>query len=138
MEITKVSDDVSILYDNGNMIKCDEIPITHDFADQIYLRQMNMSKDQFVMGAFHNHKHIWFLMTGRVSIKSNDEVVEHIAPCYEKSLKGAKRLIRSLEDSVFVNVHKNPTNTKDMKQVEESLYSITIEEYTKKEKLWQE
>ena len=42
MEITKVSDDVSILYDNGNIIKCDEIPITHDFADQIYLRQMNI------------------------------------------------------------------------------------------------
>jgi len=35
-------------------------------------------------------------------------------------------------------VHKNPTNTEDMEQVEESLYSITIEEYTKKEKLWQE
>jgi hypothetical protein len=53
-------------------------------------------------------------------------------------MKGAKRLILSLEDSLFINVHKNPTNTKDMEEVEESLYSITIEEYNKKEKLWQE
>jgi hypothetical protein len=53
-------------------------------------------------------------------------------------MKGAKRLILALEDSLFINVHKNPTNTKDMTKVEEYLYSITIEEYNKKEKLWQE
>jgi hypothetical protein len=35
-------------------------------------------------------------------------------------------------------VHKNPTNTENMEEVEELLYSFTIEEYNKKEKLWQE
>ena len=50
-------------------------------------------------------------------------------------MKGAKRLILSLEDTLFINVHKNPTNTEDMKEIEKSLYSITMEEYNKKEKL---
>jgi hypothetical protein len=35
-------------------------------------------------------------------------------------------------------VHKNPTNTKDIDEVQDNLYSITIEEYNKKEKSWQE
>ena len=134
MEITKVSDDVSILYDNGNIIKCDEIPITHDFADQIYLRQMNMSKDQFVMGAFHNHKHIWFLMTGRVSIKSNDEVVEHIAPCYTVSTPGAQRFIYAHEDSIFINIHKNPDNITDIEELEKKIVSLNKEEYEQQKK----
>tara|TARA_R110001606_G_C14874590_1_gene590358 strand:+ start:28 stop:432 length:405 start_codon:yes stop_codon:yes gene_type:complete len=134
MEITKVSDDVSILYDNGNIIKCDEIPITHDFADQIYLRQMNMSKDQFVMGAFHNHKHIWFLMTGRVSIKSNDEVVEHIAPCYTVSTPGIQRFIYAHEDSIFINIHKNPDNTTDIEELEKRIVSLNKEEYEQQKK----
>jgi|TARA_R110000751_G_scaffold69329_4_gene140833 hypothetical protein len=134
MEITKVSDDVSILYDNGNIIKCDEIPITHNFADQIYLRQMNMSKDQFVMGAFHNHKHIWFLMTGRVSIKSNDEVVEHIAPCYTVSIPGIQRFIYAHEDSIFINIHKNPDNTTDIEELEKRIVSLNKEEYEQQKK----
>jgi len=134
MEITKVSDDVSILYDNGNIIKCDEIPITHNFADQIYLRQMNMSKDQFVMGAFHNHKHIWFLMTGRVSIKSNDEVVEHIAPCYTVSTPGTQRFIYAHEDSIFINIHKNPDNTTDIEKLEKRIVSLNKEEYEQQKK----
>ena len=64
--------------------------------------------------------------------------MEHIAPCYELSIKGAKRLIHCIEDCIFINVHKNPTNTKDMSLVEDKLYSFTIDEFNKKEKLWQE
>ena len=134
MEITKISDDISILYDNGNIIKCDEIPITHDFADQIYLRQMNMSKDQFVMGAFHNHKHIWFLMTGRVSIKSNEEIVEHVAPCYTVSEPGTQRFIYAHEDSIFINIHKNPDNTTNIKELEKTIVSLNKKEYEKQNK----
>ena len=131
MELKKISDDISVVYDNGKIIKCDEIPITHDFADQIYLRQMNMSKDQLVVGAFHNHKHIWFLMTGRVSIKSNDEVVEHVAPCYTVSEPGTQRFIYAHEDSVFINIHKNPGNITDIEELEKTIVSLNKEEYEK-------
>ena len=119
-------------------VNSDSFPLTHSFSEGVYIREMSMLEGGIVIGKIHNKSHTWFLMKGKIIVTTNGEDVEHIAPCYEKSLKGAKRLIRSLEDSVFINVHKNPTNTEDMEQVEESLYSITIEEYTKKEKLWQE
>jgi hypothetical protein len=125
MELKKISDDISVIYDNGKIIKCDEIPITHDFADQVYLRQMNMSKDQLVVGAFHNHKHVWFLMTGRVSIKSNEEVIEHVAPCC------TQRFIYAHEDSVFINIHKNPDNITDIEELEKTIVSLNKEEYEK-------
>ena len=32
----------------------------------------------------------------------------------------------------------NPTDSNDIDKVQEGLYSITLEEYNKKEKLWQE
>jgi hypothetical protein len=50
-----------------------------------------------------------------------------------KLLKGAKRLITCIEDCVFINVHKNPSNTNDLKEVEKNLYSFTVEQYNKKE-----
>ena len=124
----------SIIHNNGDIVVTEQLPITHNFADQIYLRQMNMSKDQLVVGAFHNHKHIWFLMTGRVSIKSDEEIVEHVAPCYTVSEPGTQRFIYAHEDSIFINIHKNPNNTTNIKELEKTIVSLNKEEYEKQNK----
>ena len=128
----------NIFGDGKTLVDNELIPITHNFSDQLYMRQMNMPADTFVISAIHHTDHFWFLMTGRILVTTNGETIEHIAPCYEISIKGAKRLIQCVEDCVFINVHKNPTNTKNISNIEESLYSFTMEEYNKKEKLCQE
>jgi len=119
--------------DGKNLVNNEIFRIENDFADQLYMRRMYMPKDCLVVSAMHHTEHFWFLLKGKILVTTDGEEVEHTAPCFEKSIKGAKRLILSLEDSVFINVHKNPTNTKDIKKVEELLYSITLEEYLKKE-----
>ena len=133
------NNDIEGIYGDGkNLVNNETFRIENEFSDQLYMRKMYMPKESVVISAIHHTEHFWFLLKGRILVTTEGEKVEHVAPCYEKSLKGAKRLILSLEDSLFINVHKNPTNTKDMKEVENSLYSITMEEYIKKEKLWQE
>jgi len=117
--------------DGKSIAEVKEIPIKHQFADGIYIRQMSMSKGQVVIGAIHNHLHAWFLMTGRVLINDNGEKIEYIAPCYTVSKPGARRAIYALEDSIFVNVHKNPTNEKDIKKLEKEIVSITKEQFDK-------
>ena len=128
----------NVFGDGKNLVNNEIFKIESEFSDQLYMRKMYMPKECVVVSAMHHTEHFWFLLKGRILVTTDGNEVEHIAPCYEKSMKGAKRLILSLEDSLFINVHKNQTNTKDMKEVEESLYSITLEEYNKKEKLWQE
>jgi quercetin dioxygenase-like cupin family protein len=124
--------------DGKSLVNNELIPITHNFSDQLYMRQMRMPAGSIVVSAVHHTDHFWFLMTGKILVTTNGETIEHIAPCYELSIKGAKRLIHCIEDCIFINVHKNPTNTKDMSLVEDNLYSFTIDEFNKKEKLWQE
>lgn len=124
--------------DGKNLVNNEVFTISNDFSDQLYMRKMIMPAGSFVISAIHHTDHFWFLMYGRILVTTDDQEVEHIAPCYEKSIKGAKRLIKCLEDCLFINVHKNPTNTKNMKKIEESLYSFTIEEYNKKEGICQE
>lgn len=120
--------------DGKSIARIPEIPIKHLFADQIYIRQMEMKQGQVVVGAIHNHLHAWFLMKGRVLINNNGEKVEHIAPCYTVSQPGSKRFIYALEDSVFVNVHKNPSNTKDIEKLEKEIVSFDIEKFKEKTK----
>ena len=120
--------------DGKNFVDNEQFPIKHNFSDQLYMREMKMKAGTFVVSAMHHTDHFWFLMTGRILVTTDGEVVEHVAPCFEKSIKGAKRFIECVEDCVFINVHKNPSNTKDLDKIEKNLYSFTIEEYINKEK----
>ena len=45
------------------------------------------------------------------------------------SQPGSKRAIYANEDSIFVNIHKNPTNTKDIEKLEKEIVSINKDEF---------
>ena len=100
--------------DGENYVDNEDFPITHEFSDQLYMRKMKMKAWSFVISAVHHTAHFWFLLQGRIAVNTNGDMVEHIAPCYESSLEGAKRIIYCLEDCLFINVQKNPTNTKNI------------------------
>lgn len=120
--------------DGKSIAEMPDVPIKHQFADQLYIRQMDLKKGHVIVGAIHNHLHVWFLLTGKVIINNNGEIIEYIAPCYTLSKPGSKRVILALEDSIFVNVHKNPSNTKDIKELEKEIVSMTTEEFNNKYK----
>ena len=127
------NNDIEGVFGDGKSIaKSPDVTIKHSFADQVYIRQMNLKKDYVIVGAIHNHLHAWFLLSGKVIINNNGEKIEHIAPCYTVSEPGSKRLIYALEDSVFVNVHKNPSNTQNIEELENEIVSMTMEEYNNK------
>ena len=104
-------------------------PITHNFADGIYIRQMNMQKDSIVIGAIHKHLHAWFLLTGHITVATEDKVEDYIAPYYTLSTPGVKRVIHAIEDSIFVNIHKNPSNTQDVDKLEKEIVALNYKEY---------
>ena len=54
---------------------------------------------------------------------------EFIAPCYVLATPGSKRVIYATEDSIFINIHKNPNNIKDINELESEIVSKTFEEY---------
>ena len=123
------TDGENIISDKGNVVRCEEFPLKHSFADQIYVRQMNMKKDTLVVGAIHNHLHVWFLLTGFLTIITENTTEDFVAPCYVISKPGAKRVIYAHEDSIFVNIHKNPDNIKDIDQLEAIIVSKNYKEY---------
>jgi hypothetical protein len=47
------------------------------------------------------------------------------------STPGVKRVIYANEESIFVNVHKNPTNTQNLDELEAEIVSINYKEYEK-------
>ena len=107
----------------------DIFPLKHTFADGIYVRQMSMNPGSVVVGAIHKHLHVWFLLTGHISVVTEENTEDYIAPCYVVATPGTKRVIYAHEKSIFVNVHKNPTNTQDIQQLEKNIVAKDFKEY---------
>tara|TARA_R110000737_G_scaffold21211_1_gene39617 strand:+ start:100 stop:558 length:459 start_codon:yes stop_codon:yes gene_type:complete len=108
-----------------------KFPLNHTFAHGIYVREMKMQKDTFVLGKIHQHDHIWFLLTGKLLIETGEGVEEYIAPCYVKASGGTQRLIRAVEDSIFVNVYGNPNNKENVSELENNIIAKNYLEYEK-------
>ena len=88
-----------------------------------------MKAGSIVIGAIHNHLHVWFLLTGNLIVATEDSVEEFIAPCYVLAKPGSKRFIYATEDSIWVNVHKNPKNIKNVEELENEIVSLTFKDY---------
>ena len=128
--LINIADGINVEGDGKHVVTESKIaPIKHTFADGVYIRQMDMIKGSVVVGAIHKHLHAWFLLTGHVTVATEDTTEDYIAPCYVVSTPGVKRVILANEDSIFVNVHKNPSNTKDIDKLEKEIVSFTFEEY---------
>ena len=104
-------------------------PLKHTFADGIYVRQMSMNKGTIVVGAIHKHLHVWFLLTGHISVATEESTEDYVAPCYVVATPGTKRVIYANEDSIFVNIHKNPTNSQNIEWFEKEIVAKDIKEY---------
>jgi len=109
----------------------DKIPIKHFFMEGVYVREMTMFEGTAVVGAIHKHLHMCFLLSGCLTVTDENGTKDYIAPCYIISSPGIKRVLYAHEDSVWYNVHQNPTNTEDVKEIEENLVAINYEEYEK-------
>ena len=124
------TDGSNIISNQGDsIVRSEQFPLKHSFADGIYIRQMGMDKDSVVIGAIHNHLHAWFLLTGKITVITENSEEDFIAPCYVVSTPGVKRVIYAVEESIFVNVHKNPTNTQDLDELEAEIVSKNYKEY---------
>ena len=128
--LINIADGVNVEGDGKHIVTESKIaPIKHTFADGVYIRQMDMTKDSIVVGAIHKHLHVWFLLTGCVTVATEDTTEDYVAPCYVVSTPGVKRVILANEDSIFVNIHKNPSNTRDLDELEKEIVALNYEEY---------
>ena len=128
--LMSISDGVNIEGDGKKIVTKSKIaPIKHTFADGVYVRQMDMTTNSIVVGAIHKHLHVWFLLTGHVTVATEDTTEDYIAPCYVVSTPGVKRVILANEDSVFVNIHKNPSNIQNIDELEKEIVALNYKEY---------
>ena len=129
--IMELQDSLMEYVDGENVVKGDSdvFPLKHTFTDGIYIRQMSMKKDSAVIGKIHKNPHVWFLLSGCLSVASETSSEDYNAPCYVEAPAGSKRVIYAHEDSVWVNVYPNPTNTENLDELEKMIIVKDYKEF---------
>lgn len=118
-KIQSVSDYIKDLIKKGIAKECDWDAITtHHFAPSIYIREVRIQKDQLVVGKIHKHDHWNYILKGSVTVLTKDGATRYEAPVHMLTTAGTQRLLYTHEDTVWVVIHPNPTDTRDLEKIE--------------------
>ena len=93
------------------------------------MRRMDVKKDTLIVGAIHKELHSWFLMHGTVKVADAENINYFKAPYYTISQPGAQRVIEVIEDAIWINIHSNPTNERNIDIIEKRLFALNRSEY---------
>lgn len=99
-------------------IQCEMPKEVNHFAHGMYAREFTMPAGMVVVGKKHLHEHFMMVLKGRATIVTEFGKQEVQAGLIHVSQPGAKRVVLAHEDTTFVTVHLNPTDTQDLEAIE--------------------
>jgi len=102
----------------GSMVG-DCFPLHHSFADNMYVREINVPKGALLVTKIHKVAHPYFVLKGDVSVFTEDGVKRVTAPFYGITPAGTKRVCYIHEDCVWVTCHV--TKEKDLDKIEQEV-----------------
>jgi hypothetical protein len=105
-------------------------PLTHHFGEGTYMREMRIPAGTLIVGKIHKHAHPVFLLQGALLLMTEAGGLEEVrAPRAFIAPGGAKRAALALEETVWITVHANPTDTQDLAQLEAAVIAPTFAAY---------
>jgi hypothetical protein len=99
-----------------------DMPEVNHFADGMYARELFMAKGTIFTSKIHKTNHFLFVLKGVAQVideKNGEQLMR--APAFLKTEAGTKRVIRILEDSVWITVHA--TDKTDVDEIEKDIIS---------------
>ena len=99
-----------------------EMPLEHKFAPGVYVREIFMPKDTFVIGHEHKTEHFNVVLSGRAKVLVDGKCVQLIeAPAVFISKPGVRKVLRIYEDMRWMTIHPNPEDEQRIDVLEDVL-----------------
>ena len=111
----------SALKDQPDAIDEQELEDTyndHYFAPGMYARKMLIPSGMCVVGKIHKHAHINIITFGVIKVVTEFGEDVYTGPRTWVSEPGTKRAVYALEDTEWLTIHANPSDTQDIRDIE--------------------
>lgn len=96
-----------------------DFSLINRFADGLYARQVTMKRGTFLTSKIHLKEHFAFVLTGDVSVWTDQDYQRVKAPQVIVTQPGTKRVLLAHEDTVWITVHA--CNAKTVEEAEAEL-----------------
>jgi hypothetical protein len=96
-----------------------DLPTRHWFADGMYLRELPRPADTTIVGKVHRKEHFYIVLTGEVTVVSDQGRERIKAPRILVCRPGTKRAVYAHVDSICITVHR--TFETDLEALEREL-----------------
>lgn len=96
-----------------------DMPVTHHFTPGIYIRTIVMPAGTVLTSKIHRTEHPFFVIRGMAMVYSDADGPQLVrAPHFGITKPATRRALVILEDCVWTTAHANPTDTRDIEEVE--------------------
>ena len=108
--------------------------LTHHFAEGSYVRALYKKKGTVSTSKIHRYDCVTIMPSGHVRTVTTTQT-EDVVEVYKgfaifSSPAGSKRASVALEDTIWITVHANPDNERDLEKLEGCLIATNFEELT--------
>lgn len=111
--------------EGGLVENTNEMPLIHNFIPGAYARELHIPAGTMVVGKIHRKPCFNVVMTGVITVLTEDGVKTITAPAFFRSEGGVKRVVYAHTDTVWINVH--PTVETDLEKLEAELIAPDFE-----------
>jgi hypothetical protein len=101
----------------------DPFPLSHSFAKGVYIREIRIPKGYFVVGSLHKDAYFNCILSGDMSVITEDGLKRVKGPCWNIAPAGTKRFGYSHEDTVWVTAHPNHDECRDVPTLEDMIHA---------------
>jgi quercetin dioxygenase-like cupin family protein len=95
-----------------------DFQLINRFADGLYARQVTMPRGSFCTSKIHRKEHFAFILTGDISVWTDQDYQRIKAPQVIVTQPGTKRVLFAHEDTVWVTVHATDAKTQEEAEAE--------------------
>lgn len=108
----------------------EHFPLTHRFADGVYAREMFLPAGSIIVGKIHRFGHLNILTQGKCIVLTEFGVERLEAPCTFTSKPGTKRVVGTIEDTVWTTLHGvNADEVDAIDKIEDRIICKTFAEF---------
>lgn len=96
-----------------------ECPVKHTFAPGVYMREITIPADSFIIGHEHLTEQINIVLTGKARVMIDGVIEDIVAPCSFVSKQNVRKVAYVIEEMKFINVF--PTEETNIDVLENTL-----------------
>lgn len=101
--------------------------VIHHFSPGVYIRELRIPKGAILTGKIHRHAHLNIMPVGDISVLTEHGIRRITGPATLMSSPGIKRAGFAHEDTIWMTVHANPDDERDLSKLEERFIAPDFE-----------